>query len=310
MKYPGCKKCVSVAIPILFFGNLILAATKITIGILGKSTGLIADGAHSATDAVSAAILYFGLKFAEKPADDEHPYGHNNIEFIIAKIVSILLLLVGLYILFSSSYKMYMGHYVVPDYVTLATALLSVVANIIMYRYGYCVATQLNSPAILSVSLEIKADAMSSVAIAIGIICAEMGYPFLDPVAACIISLFIIKNSIHMLTAALDGLMDASIGSKLKRKISIIIKKNPDVSGIGFLRSRRVGRFISLEIGIKIDAKMTVEEGNDIAKDLRSDLMNLVENVGEVEITISSAKPELNDEADLAEDLDWEMGAI
>ncbi len=93
--------------------------------------------------------------------------------------------------------------------------------------YGDCVGTQLNSPAILSVSYEIRADALSSIAIAIGIICAEMGYPALDPIAACAISLLIIRNSISMLLGAMDGLMDASIDEKVKRKMYNIIKRHP-----------------------------------------------------------------------------------
>jgi cation diffusion facilitator family transporter len=263
---------------------LVLAVLKTVVGVIGNSSGLIADGAHSATDAVSSIILYIGLKFSDRPADEEHPYGHRNIEFIIAKVVSIFLLVVGLFILASAIYKLTKGHIVTPDFVTFAVAVFSVVANIIMYRYGNCVGTQMNSPAVLSVAYEIKADAMSSIAIAIGILFAEFGYPFLDPVAACVVSLLIIKNSIHMLMGAMDGLMDASIDTKTKRKITTLIERHPEVLGIDFLRTRLLGRDISVEAGIKVEASKTVEEGNDIIREIKSDLVNMVDNLKNVEI--------------------------
>jgi len=288
-------------------GNLALAILKTVIGIIGNSAGLVADGAHSATDAVSTVILYIGLKFSDRPADEEHPYGHRNIEFIIAKVVSILLLLVGLFILFSSVYKITKGNVATPDYFTFAVAVFSIISNVIMYRYGNCVGTQMNSPAILSVAYEIKADAMSSIAIATGILFAELGYPILDPVAACVVSLLIIKNSIHMLMEAMDGLMDASISTKQKRKISNLIKRHPKVSGIEFLRARRLGRNLSIEAGIKIDASNTVEEGNDIVREIKGDLVNMVESLEHIEISILSAGPEAYDNEDKPAGMGLEM---
>ena len=303
MKYNECKKCKKVVIPALFLGNVFLATFKIVIGVFGNSAGLIADGAHSATDAVSSAVLYIGIKYSDKPADETHPYGHRNIEFIIAKVVSILLLLVGISIFFSAVYKMTRGEFITPDYITLVTALLSIIANLLMYRFGSCIGNELNSPGILSVAIEQRADALSSVAIAIGITCALMGYPALDPIAACAISLLIVKNSITMLLGAIDGLMDASIDEKIKRKISNIINRNPDVSGIDFLRARRMGRSISVEAGIKIEAAKTVEEGDNIKRELRGDLLNLINNLKDIQISISSAKPEFNDELETVDDL-------
>lgn len=307
MEYPQCQRCTKIAIPILFVGNLALAVLKTVIGILGNSAGLVADGAHSATDAVSTVVLYIGLKFSDRPADKEHPYGHRNVEFIIAKVVSIFLLLVGLFILISAIYKIVKGDIVTPDYFTFAVAVFSIVSNVVMYRYGYCVGTQMNSPAVLSVAYEIKADAMSSIAIAAGIMFAEFGYPILDPVAACVVSLLIIKNSIYMLMESMDGLMDASIGAKQKRKISNLIKRHPKVSGIEFLRARRMGRDLSVEAGIKVDASCTVEEGNDIVREIKGDLMNMVDNLEHIEISLLSAGSEDYDEEIIEDDLGLEI---
>lgn len=308
MRYHECKKCTKVVVPALFLGNLVLAVFKTVIGVIGNSAGLIADGAHSATDAVSSAVLYLGLKYSDKPADENHPYGHRNIEFIIAKVVSIFLLLVGIFILFSAIYNMTKGHFLTPAYITLVTAILSIVANLVMFRYGHCVGTQLNSPAILSVSYEIRADALSSIAIAIGIVCAKAGYPALDPIAAGVIALLIIRNSINMLIGAMDGLMDSSIDEKVKRKITNIINRNPDVLGVDFLRTRRMGRSISIEAGIKIEEAKTVEESDNIKRELKSDLMNLIDNLKNIQISISSAEQELNDELEIADDL--ELGTV
>lgn len=308
MKYPECKKCVKTVVPALFLGNLTLAILKTVVGVIGNSAGLIADGAHSATDAVSSAVLYVGIKYSDKPADENHPYGHRNIEFIIAKVVSIFLLLVGISILFSAIYNMTKGQFVTPEYITLVTAILSVIANLVMYRYGHCVGTQLNSPAILSVAYEIRADALSSIAIAIGIVCAEMGYPALDPIAAGVISLLIIRNSISMLLGAMDGLMDASVDEKIKRKMNNIISRNPDVVGVDFLRTRRMGRNISLEAGIKIEAAKTVEEADNIRRELRGDLMYLIDNLKDIQISISSAEPDLSDEPGILGDREFNTG--
>lgn len=310
MKYAKCETCTTVVVPILFAGNFVLAVFKTTVGFLGNSTGLIADGMHSATDAVSSAVLYVGIKFSDKPADENHPYGHRNIEFIIAKVVSIFLLLVGFAILFSAIYNVVKGNLPTPAYITLVTAILSIVANIVMSRYGQCVGTQMNSPAVLSVSYEIKADALSSIAIAIGIIFAELGYPYLDPVAAGVIALFIIRNSIIMLMSSLDGLMDAAIDEKTNRKITNIIQRTPDVLSVDFLRTRQTGRNIAVEAGIKIHAEMTLDEGDHIIREIKGDLANLVEHIGTIEISISSAEVEDTEEPEIEDDQELNLGTI
>ena len=308
MKYNECSKCYKVVIPFLFVGNTILAITKVIIGIIGNSTGLIADGAHSATDAFSALILWFGMKFTERPADESHPYGHRNFEYILAKVISVFLMLVGFYILFTAIYKMYKGDIVTPDYITLVTALMSIVANALMSGYGKCVGTQANSPAILSAAFEIHADMMSSIAIAIGIIGAELGYPILDPIAAAVVAILIIRNSIHMLMDAINGLMDGAIDQRVKRRIVNIVKRNPEVLGMEFLRTRQMGSKITIETGIKVASHMTVIEGESIMRDIRADLINLVENVEEVEISITSESDDMV--SDYKSEFDLALGEV
>jgi len=308
MKYNECSKCYKVVIPFLFVGNTILAITKVIIGIIGNSTGLIADGAHSATDAFSALILWFGMKFTERPADESHPYGHRNFEYILAKVISVFLMLVGFYILFTAIYKMYKGDIVTPDYITLVTALMSIVANALMSGYGKCVGTQANSPAILSAAFEIHADMMSSIAIAIGIIGAELGYPILDPIAAAVVAILIIRNSIHMLMDAINGLMDGAIDQRVKRRIVNIVKRNPEVLGMEFLRTRQMGSKITIETGIKVASHMTVIEGESIMRDIRADLVNLVENVEEVEISITSESDDMV--SDYKSEFDLALGEV
>ncbi|MGR3177591.1 MAG: cation diffusion facilitator family transporter [Candidatus Anammoxibacter sp.] len=297
MKYKKCDNCTERAIPLLFAGNAILAILKTTIGVMGNSAGLVADGIHSTTDAFSSAMLYFGMKYSEKPADEEHPFGHRNIEFVIAKVVSIFLMLVGIFILVSAIYNMSSGNLVKPDLITLATAMIGIVASGLMSRYGNCVATQLNSLAVKTVAYEIKTDAMTSIAIAIGILCAKLGYPIFDAIAACVVSALIIKNSIFMLRNAMDGLMDHSISPKQKRKICGIILRNENVLKLEFVRARNVGRYLSVEIGIKIDGSKSVEECNNITRDIKGDLMKRMEHLKYININVSSnnPKPENNE---------------
>lgn len=305
MKYPKCHSCTKRAVPMLFLGNLFLAIFKAVIGILGNSAGLVADGVHSATDSLSSAFLYVGLKMSDKPADVEHPYGHRNIEFIIAKVVSIFLLMLGIFIFFSAIYKLMFGELSAPDYMTFVAAVFSIVANIVMHKYGKCVGTQLNSPAVLSVAYEIKADAMSSIAIAIGILFADLGFPYLDPIAACVVSILIVKNAIHMLLSAMDGLMDSTISDSLKRKITNLLLRHPEVIGIEFLRSRMTGREVNIEAGLMVDASTTVEQSDEIVRDLKGTLMNLVDNLRTVDISVSSAYQKSNDEPEELEE--WEL---
>lgn len=290
MKYRKCENCTKRAITLLFLGNVSLTGLKTVVGILGNSAGLVADGAHSATDAFSTAMLYFGIKLSDKPADKDHPFGHRNIEFVIAKVVSIFLMLVGIYIMYSAVHNMATHNLVEPDVITLVCAILGIITNGLMYRYGKCVATQMNSIAVLTVAYEIKADAMTSVAIAIGIVCSVLGYPLFDSIAACVVSVLIIKNSIYMLRNSMDGLMDHSISRKQKRKICAIILRNKEVLDIEFLRTRYVGRYLSLEIGIKMDGSKSIEDGNNIIRDIKGDLMKNFEHLQYVDINIASHK--------------------
>ncbi|MFC2092163.1 cation diffusion facilitator family transporter, partial [Elusimicrobiota bacterium] len=180
------------------FTNAFLTVLKLSVGIIGQSHALIADSIHSLSDGFATFITYIAIKISNKPADEDHPYGHGNIETIASWFVAVLLLLTGIYLGYSAIHAIYHKNYFIPHMITMWIALLSAISKEILYRYTIFVGKLVNSPAIKANALDHRSDAFSSIGALIGIIAARFGYPFLDPLAGIIISAMIIKMGLHI----------------------------------------------------------------------------------------------------------------
>ncbi|MCX7940667.1 MAG: cation diffusion facilitator family transporter, partial [Endomicrobia bacterium] len=165
------KNCTLIGLIINFF----LVIAKFIAGFLGKSQTMIADAIHSLSDGVATLTVFISLNYSRKPADKNHPYGHENIEVLVAIFVSLLILITGILLGYSSLHTFVHKHYVIPKNITIYMAFISILVKEILYRYTHFVGAKLNSPMIIANAYDHRSDAFSSVGALIAITAAKLG---------------------------------------------------------------------------------------------------------------------------------------
>ena len=195
-------------------GNIILSGFKLFAGIYGRSGAMISDSIHSMSDVITTFIAFLGVKISKKPADKEHPYGHDRLECVAALLLGAILLVTGIGIGKAGMQNIIAGNYntlAVPDMIALVAAILSIVGKEAMYWYTRYYAKIIDSAAFMADAWHHRSDAFSSVGSLIGISGAMLGFPVLDSVASVVICLFILKVSCDILWDAVRKMLDLSL---------------------------------------------------------------------------------------------------
>ena len=198
--------------------NFMLLAFKFVAGVLGHSSAMIADAVHSLSDFITDVIVIVFVKIAGKPVDDDHAYGHGKYETLASVIVGIILGIVGVGLAWNGIEKtigFFKGEPIEsPTYLALAAAVISIVAKESLYRYTVSAGKDLNSPALVANAWHHRSDALTSVATLIGIGGALLLGPHwsvLDPLAAVVVSGFIVKAAFSLMKPGIDELLEKSL---------------------------------------------------------------------------------------------------
>ena len=257
--------------------NIILAAIKITAGIIGRSTAVLADGVHTLSDILTTFIVLIGLKISSKEADDDHPYGHEKYELVFAKILSIFLALTGIFIGYSGLKILVSGNIQVPGRVALFAALISIFAKEAMYHYTIRTAKKIKSFSMEADAWHHRSDALSSIGTFIGVLGARLGIAILDPIAAIIVSILVIKVGVDLYLKSVRGLVDESADNETLERIEKIILSVEEVREIKDLKTRISGNNIDVDVDITVDGSMTVAEGHDVAEEIHNLVVDDIE---------------------------------
>ena len=254
--------------------NLVLTATQITAGVLTRSQGLVADGIHSLSDLVADFVVLAAGHQSRKDADTDHPYGHQRFENAASLVLGVLLLAVGVGMLWSAFTKL-QNPESVPQVHGLAlwVAAGSLAAKEGLFRYMLAVAKRVKSSMLVANAWHARSDAASSLVVGIGIAGNLMGYPILDPIAALIVGFMVGRMGWGFGWDALHDLMDRAVDDEEVAAIRQTLVDTPGVSGVHDVRTRKMGDLIVVDAHIEVDAKLTVEQGHDIAVEARQRVM-------------------------------------
>ncbi|MCP4678537.1 MAG: cation transporter [Deltaproteobacteria bacterium] len=274
---------------ISFWGNLAITMYKISVGLLGGSSALIADGIHSFTDVIGTSAILFSRRISDRPADSSHPYGHGKAEFLGSIFIYTVLLFLSGAIFFGGLLMIINGHYTKPRIVTMLAAGVSVFYNVLMYRLGQCAGKKNNSPALLANSFENRADAISSVACIVGIAAAVFIHPICDPIAAMLVGVVIFVNCIIQLKESYTGLMDSSLSIQAVHRIRQLALQNRDVADVEFVKTRQTGTKYWVDLGIRVSRDLLVTRADEIASEIRTEMMRRSERFHSVEVFVSPA---------------------
>ncbi|MBR5282383.1 MAG: cation transporter [Alistipes sp.] len=251
--------------------NLLLLIFKFVAGIMGRSAAMVADAVHSLSDFVTDIIVIVFVKISGKPEDDNHRYGHGKYETLATAMIGVALFVVGIGLLVNGATKIYEvingAILPAPSMIALIAAVVSIVAKELIYRYTVRAGKKLNSQAVIANAWHHRSDAFSSIGTVIGIggaIFLGERWRILDPIAAVAISGFILKVAIDLIKPCLDELLERSLPADTERKIMDIIESFPEISSPHHLRTRRIGSHIAIEVHVRLDGKMSLEEAHTV----------------------------------------------
>jgi cation diffusion facilitator family transporter len=269
--------------------NILLMAYKLIVGYIGNSSAIIADGIHSLSDFLTDIIVMIGVKISAKPVDEDHPYGHGKVETFVSFIIASSLVLVAVGIIYSSVKNMFSIKELKPlKMITLTAVLISVVVKEFLFRYTISVGRKHNLNSLIANAWHHRSDAYSSLAAMAGIIGAMMGYKILDPIAALVVAFLIGKVGVDIGKEAFMDLIDTAADKKIYDQIKKIIRDTKDVVSYHGLKTRKVGNNVISDLQIEVDPAISVVQGHDIAKNLKT---KIIDSVKEVENILIHVEP-------------------
>ncbi len=263
-----------------FITNLLLTSIKIIAGILGTSNAMLADGIHSLSDFFTDIVVLVGFKFTEKPADEEHSYGHGKYETFATVIIGIALFLAGYKILqkgLVNIYEVLVKNEIMtrPKMIAMIAAIISIISKEILYRYTKKVGKRINSPAVIANGWHHRSDAFSSIGTLLGISCAYFlgdKWIILDPVAAIVVSILILKVAFEIMSPAVNELLEASLNKKEVQYITNLFDESSEIQKYHHLRTRRIGSNIAIEAHLLFEKTISLYAAHEISEQLEQQL--------------------------------------
>ncbi|TCS79888.1 cation diffusion facilitator family transporter [Tepidibacillus fermentans] len=266
-----------------------LAALKLFIGYLFLSKALVADGLNNTTDIVGSIAVLIGFKIAKLPPDPDHTYGHYRAETIASMIASLIMLAVGINVVYQSIQNVFNPSTEVPSLITAWVALVAAIVMYIVYRYNIQLAERIKSDGLKAVALDNRSDAMVSIGAAIGIIGSQFGFSWLDPLAALIVGIIIIKTAWEIFRETSHNLSDgyeADILEEMKAEVDQL----EDVKSIIDIKARKLGSSTIVDVTIGVDPTMNVAESHQITEVIEEHLMRHYEGVARVHVHVEPVK--------------------
>ena len=273
-------------------GNTLLAVCKLLAGYFGNSYALIADAIESTADIFSSILVLLGLKYASKPADEDHPYGHGRIEPLVTFAV-VGFLIVSATIIAIESIENIRTPHEGPKLFTLFVLGAIILWKEASYRWVIRKAKQTDSTSLKADAWHHRSDAITSVAAFIGISIAIYkgeGYESADDWAALFAAFIILYNSYRILKPAWGEMMDKDMYTDMANDISNFSKMVDGVVNTEKCHIRKTGMSYYVDLHIIVDKNITVKEGHDIAHELKRRLITHKPEIADILIHVEPSR--------------------
>ncbi len=277
--------------------NLLLLLFKFVAGIAGHSAAMVADAVHSLSDFATDMVVILFVHISSKPEDAGHDYGHGKYETLATAIIGLALLCVGIGILWNgltAVWHFWQGDALQrPGGVALAAAVVSVLSKEAVYRYTVRAGKRCRSQAVIANAWHHRSDALSSIGTAIGIGGAFLlgeRWCVLDPLAAIVVSIFIIRVAIQLLVPCINELLEKSLPPEIEEEIEQTILSFPGVCSPHHLRTRRIGNHFAMEVHVRMDGHLSLEEAHRKATEIEIELRRRFGNDTHIGIHVEPIK--------------------
>jgi len=274
--------------------NILLTIIKGIGGVVSGSRALLADALHSASDIVGSIVVLLAVKIANKPPDEEHPYGHGKAENIASIIVALLLIVVGIEISISSI-KVFFGKIPeAPGKIAIIILMISIIIKEFLFQYKIWLGKKYRSTALISEAWHHRSDSLSSIAALIGVSLAVIGeylkisyLVYGDAIAGVIVSIIVIKVGYQLARDSANVVLEKVLSDE---EIEVYKKTVLSIDGviqIDQLLARTHGHYVVIDIKLSVDSTISVDEGHDIAVEVKTILLKQHSEIEDVLVHIN-----------------------
>ncbi len=266
---PQTEKVAAAHLSLL--SNTLLTVIKLTIGVLTNSVGVLSDGAHSASDVMASAIALYTVREADRPPDEDHPYGHGKMESVSALMQALLLFSAGSYILYEAIQRL--RRHEAPQRVDwgIGIMLVSAVVNAFIVRIVSRAAERTESPALQAAAQDHRADVFTAVAVLCGLVLVHLtGNGIFDPILAIGVAIVIFRGAWNVVRDAMRNLVDRRLPEVDLQTVQRVFDSDPNVLGYHKVRTRMAGSTRHVDAHVMMDDDLTLLRSHQLTEALES----------------------------------------
>ena len=287
------SKLSNQAVSLALVANVLLAILKTSIGIMGHSPALLADGINSTSDVVYNIVVSIFVRAAHQPADEDHPYGHTQFESVGALVVGAFVITTAITIFWDSINSLFdfikgIGDFAGSAQYTLYVALFTVFLKGFLSIYTRKIGNKTNNSSVIALAQDHRNDILAATAVVIGITMSQFGYHWVDPLAGAIVAVLILKTGIGILRDSTDDLMDTVPGQALNEQIQTLAIQVPGVQAVDSAKAHRFGQYLVINLAIFVDGAISVDQGDRIADQVEKALVDGIDFVRAVHVHFHS----------------------
>ncbi len=275
--------------------NIFLAVLKGSVGLITGSEALTADAVNSAGDVLGSIVVLFGVRYSLKAYDEGHPYGHGKMEALVSMIVGFIIL-ISVALLLKDVVDTISGQSASePSLFALGAAAVSIAVKSVMYKITFAAGKRLNSIAVTTNAKDHRNDIFATSGTLIAISLAFAGQQFhihalwlyAEPALAAIMCVFIVKTAVEILSESAKMLLDAAPDKDTVNRIKEIAASAMGVKGLNWVKCRRMGRGLLVDIALEVPRSITVEKGHGIGDAVKFAIMSEYPTVLDVVVHIN-----------------------
>lgn len=261
--------------------GLILIAVKILLGIIGKSHALIADAFHSISDFLTDILAFFGVLYAFKGEDKDHPFGHGKIDTLMSLLIGIVMVLTGIWLGYEAATNIITGDLSRPNVWALMGAVISILVKEALFRYTHYVGIKIGNQSLIANAYHHRSDVLSSLAVVVGVIPAVINpdWAVFDALAVIVVAGMIAKMGFEVVIPAFRHASDAAPSDEQIEEIKRVAASVEGARNPHDIKARFYSNKLYTEVHIAVDPNITVQKGHEIADMVRDKIMAEIDDI-------------------------------
>ncbi len=262
------------------YSNTTLVLLKLVAGVLSGSVSVVSEALHSASDLLASFIAFFSVRVSDRPADEDHPYGHGKIESVSGLAEALLIFAAAGYIIYEAIEKLITQVPIAHLEAGIVVMGISAGANVLVARYLFRVADATDSLALKADGEHLRTDVLTSAGVMVGLILARItGWAILDPIVAIVVALVILHAAWVLSRSAMEPLLDKQLPDTDLTVVREILDSSTGVRGYHKLRSRKSGSSRLIDAHVMMDDNLTLLEAHDLTERIEDLIRERLPNV-------------------------------